>query len=60
MKYNAITVDKWIKFRYNDDTKNKIMQAIATQLGVGTKAHSVTFSMPVDGIVGINLEKGDD
>lgn len=44
----------------NDDTKNNIMQEIATQLGVGTKAHSVTFSMPVDGIVGINLEKGDD
>lgn len=43
----------------NDETKNNIMQAIATKLGIGTKAHSITFSMPVDGIVGINLEKGE-
>ena len=44
----------------NDETKNNIMQAIATKLGVGTKAHAVTFSMPVDGIVGINLNKEDN
>ena len=35
--------------------KNDIIQAVATNLGVGTKAHTVCLSLPVDGVAGLNL-----
>lgn len=35
--------------------KNDIIQAVATELGVGTKAHTVCLSLPVDGVAGLNL-----
>lgn len=37
------------------EEKNNIMQAIATELGVGTKAHTICLSLPVDSIAGLNL-----
>lgn len=35
--------------------KNDIIQAVATNLGVGTKAHTICLSLPVDGVAGLNL-----
>lgn len=35
--------------------KNVIMQAINKNHGVGTISHAVTFSLPVDDIVGIDI-----
>lgn len=35
--------------------KNVIMQAINKNHGVGTVSHAVTFSLPVDDIVGIDI-----
>lgn len=40
----------------NDEEKNTIMQAISTALGFGTKAHALTISLPVDGMVGISMD----
>lgn len=39
----------------DDETKNPIMQEISRYHGIGTKSHAVTFSLPVDDIVGLNL-----
>lgn len=39
----------------DDKSKNIIMEAINTTHGVGTKSHAVTFSLPVDDIVGIDI-----
>lgn len=33
--------------------RNQIMQEISSKLGVGTKAHAICFSLPVDETVGI-------
>lgn len=39
----------------DDKGKNMIMEAINTKHGVGTKSHAITFSLPVDDIVGIDI-----
>lgn len=39
-----------------DNEKNKIMQSINTNLGIGTKAHALSISVPIDEVVGINLD----
>lgn len=38
-----------------DEEKKNIMKEVNAQLGVGTKAHAICLSLPVDGIVGVNL-----
>lgn len=35
--------------------KNDIMRSINAKLGVGTEAHAICFSLPVDGLIGVNL-----
>ena len=35
--------------------KNSIMEQINTNHGVGTKSHAITFSLPVDDIIGIDI-----
>ena len=35
--------------------KNLIMKEISAQLGVGTKQHSITFSLPVDAALGVTI-----
>ena len=39
----------------NEKGKNIIMESINTNHGVGTKSHAITFSLPVDDIVGIDI-----
>lgn len=39
----------------DDNTKTPIMQAISKFHGVGTKSHTVTISLPVDDVVGLDL-----
>lgn len=35
------------------EIRNQIMQEVSAKLGVGTKAHAICFSIPVDATVGI-------
>lgn len=39
----------------DDATKGPIMQNISKYHGIGTKSHTVTISLPVDDIVGLDL-----
>lgn len=39
----------------DDASKTPIMQAIQKNHGIGTKSHTVTISLPVDDVVGLNL-----
>ena len=38
-----------------EEEKNGIMRSINAKLGVGTEAHAICFSLPVDGLIGVNL-----
>lgn len=38
-----------------EEEKNIIMKNVNAKLGVGTQAHAVCFSLPVDGLIGVNL-----
>lgn len=38
-----------------EEEKNDIMRSINAKLGVGTEAHAICFSLPVDGLIGVNL-----
>ena len=38
-----------------EEEKNTIMKNINAKLGVGSEAHAICFSLPVDGLVGVNL-----
>ena len=40
----------------DDNSKAPIMQAISKNHGIGTKSHTVTISLPVDDIVGLDLK----
>lgn len=39
----------------DDNAKQPIMQAISKYHGIGTKSHTITISLPVDDIVGLDL-----
>lgn len=39
----------------DDTTKTPIMQSISKYHGIGTKSHTVTISLPVDDIIGLDL-----
>ncbi len=39
----------------DENTKAPIMQAINKKHGVGTKYHTVTISLPVDDVIGVNI-----
>lgn len=40
-----------------DEDKNNIMKSVNVKLGPGTEAHAVCFSLPVDGLMGVQLER---
>ena len=40
----------------DDNSKAPIMQAISMNHGIGSKSHTVTISLPVDDIVGLDLK----
>lgn len=41
------------------ETRNPIMQEISAKHGVGTQAHAICFSIPVDAAVGLNSVKSE-
>ena len=57
LKFLSITIEpeKEVVIIITGEEKNNIMQSIAKELGVGTKAHTICLSLPVDGIAGLNL-----
>ena len=57
LQFLSITIEpeKEVVMIIVSEEKNVIMEAIATSLGVGTKAHTVCISLPVDGVAGLNL-----
>jgi nitrogen regulatory protein P-II 1 len=38
-----------------EEVKARIMQEISAQVGIGTKAHALTISLPVDEVVGLSF-----
>lgn len=38
----------------DNEIKNQVMQAVSAKLGVGTKAHAICFTVPVDETVGLS------
>ncbi len=57
LQFLSITIEpeKEVVIIIAGSEKNDIMQAIAKEMGVGTKAHTICLSLPVDGVAGLNL-----
>ena len=58
LQFLSITIEpeKEVVIIIVGEEKNNIMQTIQTELGIGTKAHTICLSLPVDGVAGINIE----
>ncbi len=57
LQFLSITIEpeKEVVIIIVGEERDNIMQAIATNLGVGTKAHTICLSLPVDSVAGLNL-----
>lgn len=57
LQFLSITIEpeKEVVIIIVGEERDIIMQAIATNLGVGTKAHTVCLSLPVDSVAGLNI-----
>ena len=57
LQFLSITIEpeKEVVIIIAGEERDNIMQAIATNLGVETKAHTICLSLPVDSVAGLNL-----
>lgn len=57
LQFLSITIEpeKEVVIIIVGEERDNIMQAISTNLGVGTKAHTICLSLPVDSVAGLNL-----